>query len=111
MPNSCTFRFFGTLWTLIRKKPDKKNPNLGGECIHGTEMIVINATYTGEMFWSYLMHELFEGAFLCCGAHYQKMYPGEDTVYLVTHDRLDAASEQVRAAYDEIRSKMEGSCQ
>ena len=107
-PNSCTFTFFGTTWTLIRKRPVGKLKSLGGECNSGTQTITINATYQGDRFKSYLMHELFEGAFLSNGSLYVKNYPGEETIFLLNHDRLDSAAEQIRAAYDEICAKMEG---
>ena len=107
MRSSCTFRFFGLPWTLERSKkdPDNENP-LGAKIDEVNQKIWIQASYPPEKFKDYLMHELMEGAGYHSGSCWDKQYPSREYLYIFTHDKLDTAASQVRAAYDEICSKI-----
>ncbi|MBD3387603.1 MAG: hypothetical protein GF414_01555 [Candidatus Altiarchaeales archaeon] len=59
------------------------------------------------MMRDYLMHELMEAGCIGAGTLYEKTYPGPESICLLTHDKLDYISSQIRAAYDEITGKID----
>ena len=99
--NDISFTFFGTPWIFRRDKTK------GGSATQAKSLVCVNQSYPREMLLDYLMHELFEIGCVMAAAAYEKMFPGPETLFILTHDKLDMVSSQVRIAYMEIMRKLD----
>lgn len=106
MKRKCTFRWFGQRWVCLRTTRVRGVKDLGGYMDSETKTVYINKNYDDEKFLDYLHHELYEAATFLTGCSYDKTYPDDSTLYIMSHSQMDVISSEVRGAYEYIKKVM-----
>ena len=99
--NDIGFRISGEDWT-IKFSADLKDDD--GVTEHSKCTITIDSSLRGNKLRDIIIHELFEAMSLMSGCTYERHYPDNVDMYVMTHTQMNTVMIAVRSAYDDVIS-------